>query len=349
MAPAPRLFDQVVATAVAHPHAVTTTEDTPAPFQLMGTDADGDALSYHIVTPPQHGTLTGTAPQLTYTPAPDSTQPDSFVFKVNDGQADSALVTVPITVTPTPDVPVAASFPLVTPEDQWANVTLHGTDGDGDALTFAIIEAPQNGHLSGTAPHLVYTPREDFDGEDSFTYVARDATSESLPAVVAITVTPVNDPPVAWDLPVTTDEDQPIAFTLPASDGTTTLSYELTAVPQHGTSAAPRRTSSTHRTKIPSSPTPGLRRATPPARPRRAPSPSPSARSTTRQFASGQSVLLSETPARRCSSTRATPTATRSPTPSSPARSTVRSAASRRISSIRRSRTTTATTALSSR
>src|SRR5262249_7389348 len=55
-------------------------------------------LAYSIVGEPQHGALSGTAPNLTYTPANNFNGVDSFTFKVNDGQADSNIATVTISV-----------------------------------------------------------------------------------------------------------------------------------------------------------------------------------------------------------------------------------------------------------
>ena len=58
--------DSPVATA----QSVTTAEDTAVTITLAGTDADGDALTYTVVNQPSNGTLSGTAPNLTYTPTP---------------------------------------------------------------------------------------------------------------------------------------------------------------------------------------------------------------------------------------------------------------------------------------
>jgi hypothetical protein len=55
-------------------------------------------LTYTVVTNPAHGTLTGTAPNLTYTPTTGYTGADSFTFKANDGKVDSNVATVSITV-----------------------------------------------------------------------------------------------------------------------------------------------------------------------------------------------------------------------------------------------------------
>jgi hypothetical protein len=69
---------------------------------LQASDVDGNPLTYAVVTPPAHGSLSGTAPSLIYTPAAGFAGPDSFTFKANDGQADSNMATVSITVTASP-------------------------------------------------------------------------------------------------------------------------------------------------------------------------------------------------------------------------------------------------------
>ena len=46
---------------------VTTAEDNAVAVTLTGEDVDGDALTYAVGTP-AHGVLSGTAPNLTYTP-----------------------------------------------------------------------------------------------------------------------------------------------------------------------------------------------------------------------------------------------------------------------------------------
>src|SRR5204863_165100 len=96
--------------ATAQP-SVTTPEETAKSITLAGTDAETAAgsLTYNSVSTPLHGTLTGTAPNLTYTPVTDYNGADSFTFKVNDGTVDSASATVSITVTAVNDAPVATA------------------------------------------------------------------------------------------------------------------------------------------------------------------------------------------------------------------------------------------------
>jgi len=83
---------------VADDQSVTTDEDTTVAITLSATDADGDALSYSVVSAPASGTLSGTAPNLTYTPDAGFVGSDSFTFVANDGTVDSNTATVSITV-----------------------------------------------------------------------------------------------------------------------------------------------------------------------------------------------------------------------------------------------------------
>jgi hypothetical protein len=66
---------------------------------LSGNDADGDPLTFTVTVMPDNGTLTGTAPQLYYTPDSGYSGSDSIAFHVSDGTADSSEATVSITVT----------------------------------------------------------------------------------------------------------------------------------------------------------------------------------------------------------------------------------------------------------
>ena len=92
---------------VSNAQSVSTDEDAPKVITLNGSDVDGEFSSYTIVTNPAHGTVSGTGPNLTYTPSANYNGSDSFTFKVNDGTVDSATATVSITVNAVNDVPIA--------------------------------------------------------------------------------------------------------------------------------------------------------------------------------------------------------------------------------------------------
>src|SRR5207253_3766017 len=109
------------------------------------------------------------------------------------GTADSAAATVSITVTAVNDAPVAYAQSVITAEDTAKAITLTASDVDGDALTYSIVSGPSHGSLSGAAPNVTYTPAANYNGSDSFTFKANDATADSAAATVSITVTAVNE------------------------------------------------------------------------------------------------------------------------------------------------------------
>jgi protocatechuate 3,4-dioxygenase beta subunit len=220
---------------VAESQSFTTDEDAPLTLTLAATDADSHPLTYAIVGQPQHGTLSGTPPSVIYTPEADYNGTDSFSFKANDTSADSNEARMDITIIPVNDAPVANSQTVTTAEDTAIAVTLSATDADSDALTFTITAQPQRGTLSGSPPELTYTPASSFNGEDSFAYKANDGLLDSSEATVTITVTAVNDAPVANGLSATTTEDAAVSITLTGFDAEgDPLTYTVVTQPAHG-------------------------------------------------------------------------------------------------------------------
>jgi len=176
---------------VADDQAVTTAEDTAVAITLTGSDVDGDTLTYTVLTNPTNGSLSGTAPNLTYTPNLNFNGSDSFTFKVNDGTVDSNVATVSIEVTPVNDTPVANPQSIETTQDTAVAITLTGGDVDNDPITFNQPTAPANGTLTLDANYttngkLTYTPHSGFTGSDSFTFTVNDGTVDSEPATVSI-------------------------------------------------------------------------------------------------------------------------------------------------------------------
>ncbi len=83
---------------VANNQNIATNMNTAKSITLTASDSDADKLTYAITKQPSHGTLTGTIPSLTYTPASGYTGSDSFTFKVNDGKADSNTATISLSI-----------------------------------------------------------------------------------------------------------------------------------------------------------------------------------------------------------------------------------------------------------
>jgi len=173
--------------------ALDTQEDTPLALTLSGEDADGDGLTFTVVEPPQHGTLTGIEPNLTYTADANFNGEDAFTYRAHDETSSSSLSTVTVTVIPVNDPPTAADLEVTTQEDEAVAIALEGSDVDGDPLSFAIVSGPAHGTLSGTAPDLSYQPALDYSGTDQFTYLASDGTADSASATVSLNILFVDD------------------------------------------------------------------------------------------------------------------------------------------------------------
>ncbi len=218
---------------------VRTAEDTPLAITLRGTDLDGDNLGFIVLTQPTRGALSGTAPNLTYTPNRNTSGADSFTFRANDGRALSATATIRITVDAVNDPPEAFDGLARTPANAPVAVTLRGQDEEGSALTFAIARAPASGRITGTAPNVTYTPNNGFEGDDTFTFTVNDGALTSPPATIFVRVDPPNNPnsaPVAQNLTFNGQEDTPLPFTLIAQDADDDLLlFELLTLPNRGT------------------------------------------------------------------------------------------------------------------
>jgi PKD repeat protein len=207
---------------------------------LTGSDADGNTLTFAVVSSPSHGTL-GTVSStgvVTYTPTTDYVGADSFTFKVNDGTVDSAPATVDITVNAVNTAPVANAQSVSTDKNTPKEITLTGSDAEGSTLTFAVATAPTHGSLGSisAAGVVTYTPTADFVGADSFTFTVNDGTVDSAPATVSIMVNAVNTAPVADAQSVSTDKNIAKIITLTGSDAEgSTLTYAVSTTPTHGT------------------------------------------------------------------------------------------------------------------
>jgi len=215
--------------------AVETDEDTKVEVSLAGADRDGDALRFEVLAAPEHGALSGEAPDLTYTPDPDWSGADAFTHRAGDDLAWSAAATVEIAVAPVNDPPLAHAKSAGTDEDTAVAVTLTGSDPDGDALSFHVETAPSHGALSGKAPELTYTPAADWHGEDAFTYRVSDGELASEPATVSVSVTPVEDAPWAKDASAATDEDTALVGQAQGGDADGgAVTFSVASGPGHG-------------------------------------------------------------------------------------------------------------------
>ena len=164
-------------------------EDTPSDAPLLASDPDeGDNLTYTIVTPPSHGTLTGVAPNLVYTPDADFNGWDYFTFIASDGTFDSNEASVNFWIWEVNDPPVARDLQVEAGDDQPITAPLPVTDAENDWLYYELESGPTNGTVSidpesGT---FTYTPTSGTPAYDFFTYSAFDWQTQGNVATVEI-------------------------------------------------------------------------------------------------------------------------------------------------------------------
>ncbi|MEI2692525.1 MAG: Ig-like domain-containing protein [Anaerolineae bacterium] len=204
----------------ADAQAVSLAEDDALAIALTGADPEEQPLTFLLLSQPAHGTLSGDAPNLIYTPVADYHGPDSFTFQVNDGQLSSPAAAVAITVTPVNDAPVANDDLATTLQDTPAVIAVlaNDSDVDGDSLGVSGLSLAANGLVSSDGISVTYTPNIGYFGSDAFTYAISDGNGGSAAAQVTVTVQWVNAPPVAQADSAVTAEDQALVVGVLAND-----------------------------------------------------------------------------------------------------------------------------------
>ncbi|MEZ6112425.1 MAG: Ig-like domain-containing protein [Pirellulaceae bacterium] len=147
----------------------------------------GGRSTFTVLTQPANGTLTSTAPNLTYTPNANHTGPDSFTFRLTTACSTRTwLIGRSVTAD---NQPPLASDATAKPrprtrrlESRFRRPTKIRTHSRSPCR-----HQPVNGTLSGLA-NLTYTPDANFSGTDSFTFVANDSMANSNGATISIVV-----------------------------------------------------------------------------------------------------------------------------------------------------------------
>ncbi|MBU1048687.1 tandem-95 repeat protein [Candidatus Bipolaricaulota bacterium] len=207
---------------VAQDDSASGTEDTPVTVSVLDNDSDpdGDGLAVQSVSQPSHGASTTNGSNVTYSPDPDFHGIDSFTYTLTDGNGGTSVALVAIAVAEVNDLPSATDDFEVTDEDTPVDIDVLGndTDPDGDELTVESVLQPLHGNVVNHGFGVTYVPAPDFNGEDEFTYTARDIHGGKATATAYVTITPRNDPPVAQDDSSSTQEDVPVAVNVLAND-----------------------------------------------------------------------------------------------------------------------------------
>jgi hypothetical protein len=239
----------VNAAPVATSASASGNEDSRLAISLTGRDADGGVVSVTIVSLPPGSALlladgvtsvaagqaitAAQAATLLFSPAPDFSGTGAITFTVADNQgAVSAPAQVVLTVTAVNDAPVAVADSAITAEDTPVSGNLLANDSDADGPTLVVSQFTVGGStyaagstvsLAGAGTLLIgadgrytFTPAPNFNGTvPPIGYTVSDGTLATSSGLT-LSVTTVNDAPVAVDDALGTDEDTPLTLGLPA-------------------------------------------------------------------------------------------------------------------------------------
>jgi autotransporter-associated beta strand protein len=192
-------------------------DDTPA-SDLLVTAASSDP----VLLPDGNIVLAGSGADrnITLNPAPDRFGEVTVTVTVSDG-VDSASDEFVLTVLPVNDTPVPADDTATLPEDGSASIGVLANDSDidGDGLAIQSITQGESGAVTDEGNGMLrYIPAANWNGSDSFAYTIGDGHGGTAGADVHVTVTPVNDPPVAAGDTAVTDRGVAVTVAVLAND-----------------------------------------------------------------------------------------------------------------------------------
>ncbi|RXF06972.1 Ig-like domain-containing protein [Pseudoalteromonas sp. PS5] len=169
-------------------------------FTPSASDIDSQNLTFSITNRPSWASFNPQTGELSGTPTgSDVGVTANVLISVSDGALSDSLAPFNLTVTVRNTAPIADDQAVQVNEDSRVNIVAKASDAQNDSLTLTAQTQPQNGVLSAVENGWIYIPNANFNGQDSFTYVARDEALTSNVATVTITVNPVNDAPTAQD------------------------------------------------------------------------------------------------------------------------------------------------------
>ncbi|HHG3308824.1 TPA: tandem-95 repeat protein [Vibrio parahaemolyticus] len=202
-------------------------------------DEDKDTLSVeNLIIDKGNGTLVDNSDGTwTFTPQIDDDTEVSFTFDIIDDEDLVVSGSANLDILPINDAPNAENDVITTEEDTAVriDVLVNDSDVEGDVLSIQSASVPsEQGSVDIVDGKLVFTPAENFNGEATITYIVTDGdlTDE---AKVTVTVTPVNDSPVAVDDTVSTQEDTVVTIDVLPNDSDVDgdkLSIQSASVPE---------------------------------------------------------------------------------------------------------------------
>ncbi len=169
-------------------HAGTLTANTDGTFTYLTNTVGTDTVTITANDDDGTGHLHGLLGWL-FKPAAGHTRTVTLALNIT-GSINHAPVGTDDTATTNEDTPVVI------------HVLTNDTDPDNDPLSIGSFSHGAHGTVTLDGDTLTYTPDQNYNGTDEFSYTTTDGTLASLTTHVYLTITPINDPPVAYDATV---------------------------------------------------------------------------------------------------------------------------------------------------
>jgi VCBS repeat-containing protein len=185
--------------------SVATQEDTEVSIDVLANDRGlGDPpISITSISTPSHGAASIEGNLIIYNPMLNFFGVDTFTYTISDSDGDESSAIVTVTVNAVNDPPDAKDDAYELKEDETLSLPDPGvlendSDPENDPITAMLVEDVQHGKLKLNANgSFTYVPDENYSGSDQFTYSVSDGSKSSPAVVVTLTITPVEDLPIA--------------------------------------------------------------------------------------------------------------------------------------------------------
>lgn len=166
--------------------SISLNEDNVATYTFNTAENEDVIDQYSIVKQPSFGIISGTFPELIYTPESNFYGMDRIeITLVKDSGIERGMIYY--NVLPINDIPIAEDLSLTTNKNIPLTLTLDALDVDGDKITFSISNLPNNGSIEIDDSVVTYKPNHDYLGNDEFTYQVSDGETY-YEAIVSINV-----------------------------------------------------------------------------------------------------------------------------------------------------------------
>src|SRR5438445_766333 len=201
---------------VAVDDAANTAEDVPVTISALDNDSDvdGDSLTITSVSATNGTAVIVGGTNVLFTPAANFNGTATIGYSISDGNGGTASALITVTVSPVNDPPVAVDDAANTAEDVPVTISAldNDSDVDGDSLTITSVSATNGTAVIVGGTNVLFTPAANFNGTATIGYTISDGNGGTTSALITVTVSPVNDPPVAVDDAANTAEDVPVTI-----------------------------------------------------------------------------------------------------------------------------------------